>query len=455
MKFDIIVCTDQNGGIGKEGKIPWHLPEDIKRFKELTLNSTVIMGRKTWDSIPFKFKPLPDRDNFILTRKILPVNEFSNNGRVKYFTNFDDALENVKTDKIFVIGGSFIYDQALKHPKVRIVYLTRINKYFNCDVNFFLEEKDFDILEKSDMMKENGLEFNYINYIRKNNQEVNYLNLMKKIYVEGVVKNDRTGVGIHSLFSEKLEFDLRAGFPLMTTKKTFFRGVAEELLFFISGKTDTKILSEKGVKIWEPNTTREFLDGRGLNYEEGFMGPMYSWQWRHAGLEYTGKDVELGEGGIDQLQNAIDLIKNDPTSRRIIINSHDTVNLDKGVLLCCHTMFQFWVDTERGELSCQMYQRSADMFLGVPFNIASYALLTEMMAHICGLKARKLSVVFGDCHLYRNHIDQYKEQISRIPYLFPELKICRKVENINDFKFEDFQLSNYICHSSIKAPMAC
>lgn len=460
MKFDIVVCTDNFGGIGINGSLPWIIKKDLQRFKELTMGGTVIMGRKTWDSLHKNFKPLPGRHNFILSKNDLDseLENYRSNSlyKIKSFNNLDEALENAYTpNKIFIIGGGILYGEALKHNKLRHIYMTKLEDRYSCDTYFFMKNTLFEEVEKSENITENEISFKYIKYQRKNSDEKKYLCLMEKILNQGVDKIDRTKIGIRSLFGEKLEFDLKSGFPLITTKKTFFRAIVEELLFFISGKTDSKILSNKGVKIWEGNTTRDFLNSRGLDYEEGFMGPMYSWQWRHAGKEYEGKDIELGEGGIDQLQNVIDLIKNDPGSRRILVNSHDTANLDKCVLMCCHTMFQFWVDTDKKELSCQMYQRSADMFLGVPFNIASYALLTEMISHICDLKPGKLSIVFGDCHIYNNHFEQVKEQIKRMPYSFPELKIKREIKNINDFKYEDFDLIEYISHPKIKADMAC
>jgi thymidylate synthase len=254
-----------------------------------------------------------------------------------------------------------------------------------------------------------------------------------------------------------MEFDLRYGFPLLTTKEVWFKGIIEELLFFISGKTDTKILEAKGVNIWKDNTSREFLESRNLNYREGDIGKSYPYQWRHCGAEYKGCDEDYTNLGVDQLQNVINSIKNDPYGRRHIISSWDVCNIDKMALPPCHCMVQFFVGKEENlpkYLDCCMYQRSADMFLGVPFNIASYALLTIIIAHLTNLKPRYYHHVLGDAHIYLNHIDQVKEQIGREPYPFPTVTVNTHVESIDDFKLTDFTLQNYRHHPKLNGKMA-
>jgi len=280
-----------------------------------------------------------------------------------------------------------------------------------------------------------------------NKDELNYLNLMSDILKYGEEKKDRTSIGTLSLFGEKLKFSLTNNtLPLLTTKKMFFKGVVEELLFFIRGETDTKKLEKKGVNIWKGNTSREFLDKCGLySFPEGEMGKMYGKQWR-----------DFNDQKIDQLQNVINLIKNDPNSRRIMMTALNPAQINEGVLAPCHTFVQFFVNN-KNELSCQMYQRSADVFLGVGFNIASYALLTHIIAQVTNKKAKELIIVFGDTHIYKNHIDQANEQIKRIPYEFPKIKINKSLSSINDMEnlsFDDFQLIGYNYHPTIKAPMA-
>lgn len=293
-----------------------------------------------------------------------------------------------------------------------------------------------------------------------NQEEHNYLNLLKGIIERGSKREDRTGVGTLSLFGTRLRFSLENGkVPLLTTKKMFTKGIIEELLFFIRGETDTKKLEEKGVKIWTGNTSREFLDKRRLtNYSEGEMGPMYGFQWRHFGGSFDADKnhpFHLKNPGVDQLQNCFDLIKNDPTSRRIMITAYNPEASKYSVLDPCHMFFQFYVDD--GKLSLQWYQRSVDAGLGLPFNILSYAVLTRLMAQATGLKPGELIFVGGDTHIYLNHVEPLKEQIMREPYEFSTMNIKKDISSIDDMEkmsFEDFEFVGYQSHAPIKMQMA-
>ncbi|KRX91685.1 Thymidylate synthase, partial [Trichinella pseudospiralis] len=287
-----------------------------------------------------------------------------------------------------------------------------------------------------------------------NQEELNYLNQLKDIIDHGVRKNDRTGIGTLSTFGTQSRYCLRDDiFPLLTTKRVFWRGVVEELLWFISGNTNAKKLSEKNVNIWDGNSSREFLDSRGLyNYEEGDLGPVYGFQWRHFGYPYTSMTADYAGKGYDQLQQCIKMIREEPESRRIIMTAWNPCDLEKVALPPCHCFVQFYVAD--GELSCQMYQRSADMGLGVPFNIASYSLLTRMIAHITSLKPGFFIHTIGDAHIYLTHVDALKVQLERKPRPFPKLKILRNVENIDDFRAEDFELIDYKPYPKISMPMA-
>jgi len=290
-------------------------------------------------------------------------------------------------------------------------------------------------------------------------QEQQYLDLLNNILYNGTTKKDRTGVGTNSLFGSILRFSLRDGkLPVLTTKKVFIRGVIEELLFFVRGERDSKKLEAKGVNIWKGNTTREFLDKRGLKYQkEGDIGPMYGVQWRDFNGEIESHHTGKGPGeGVDQLQNAFNLIKNDPTSRRIVVTAYNPAEAHMGCLEPCHMFFQFNVNPN-GELDCLFYMRSIDCFLGLPFNIASYAVLTHMMAKATGLKPGELVFSGGDTHLYLNHTEQAKEQISRTPFEFPTLNIKKDINSIEDMEkleFEDFEIIGYQSHAAIKADMA-
>lgn len=285
-------------------------------------------------------------------------------------------------------------------------------------------------------------------------EESRYLRELQDILENGETRNTRNATTI-SKFSVKLDFDIRHSFPLLTTKKVFWKGVVHELLWFIQGNTNSKILEKQNVNIWKANSSREFLDMHQLNeYEEGDCGPIYGFQWRHFGAKYNGMHSHYKDsvGSEDQLQNCIHLIKTDPSSRRIFMSAWNPLQLKEMCLPPCHVSYQFYVSMEN-ELSCIMYQRSGDMFLGIPFNIASVALLTYIIANMTDTKPGSISIVIGDAHIYNNHIDQVKTQLQRTPYSFPTLKINQKLENINDYRIEHFELENYQYHDPIKADM--
>ncbi|XP_054016074.1 thymidylate synthase [Hylaeus anthracinus] len=288
----------------------------------------------------------------------------------------------------------------------------------------------------------------------KPHEEYQYLDLIRKIINEGANRSDRTGVGTLSLFGTQMRFSLRDNtFPLITTKRVFWRGVVEELLWFIKGSANAKELSEKNVHIWDANSSRAFLDSCGLtDREEGDLGPVYGFQWRHFGAKYTNMHADYKGQGIDQLQDVIHQIKNSPDSRRIIMSAWNPTDIPQMALPPCHCLVQFYVNKD--ELSCQLYQRSADMGLGVPFNIASYSLLTCMLAHITNLKPGEFVHTMGDCHVYLNHVSALKEQLKRTPKPFPRLKIVRNVQNVDDFVAEDFELLGYEPHGKLSMAMA-
>lgn len=287
-----------------------------------------------------------------------------------------------------------------------------------------------------------------------NLEELQYLNLVSDIIKTGVRRSDRTGIGTISKFGCNMRFSLRNNtIPLLTTKKVFWKGIVEELLWFISGDTNSNHLSQKGVKIWDANGSREYLDKIGLTERAvGDLGPIYSFQWRHSGARYTNFDDDYTGKGIDQLQDCINKIRNNPDDRRIILCSWNPSDIPKMALPPCHVLCQFYVSN--GELSCLMYQRSCDMGLGVPFNIASYSLLTILIAHICGLKPGEFIHSMGDTHVYTNHISQLQEQITRVPRQFPTINIKRDIKNIDDFTSEDIELVNYNPYPTIKMDMA-
>lgn len=290
--------------------------------------------------------------------------------------------------------------------------------------------------------------------IDEEHEELQYLKLINKIIKNGAKKEDRTGVGTIALFGPQMRFSLRDGvFPLLTTKLVAWKAVVEELLWFISGSTNAKDLSAKGVKIWDGNSSREYLDAYGFKDREvGDLGPVYGFQWRHYGAEYTNFNDNYDGKGIDQLADVIDKLRNKPDDRRIIMCAWNPTDIPKMALPPCHCLVQFFV--ANGELSCHLYQRSADMGLGVPFNIASYSLLTYMLAHITNLKPGEFVHTMGDCHVYLNHVDTLKIQCLRVPKKFPQLKITRDVKEIDDFVASDFELVGYEHHPRLPMKMA-
>ena len=260
-----------------------------------------------------------------------------------------------------------------------------------------------------------------------------YLHLLQHILDAGVQKHDRTGTGTISTFGYQMRFDLTKGFPLVTTKKVHLKSIIHELLWFLKGETNIQYLKKHGVGIWD-----EWAD------ERGELGPVYGKQWR----SWEGADGKV----VDQVSDLISQIKKNPDSRRLIISAWNVADLPDMALMPCHTIFQFYV--AEGKLSCQLYQRSADVFLGVPFNIASYALLTMMIAQVCDLKLGEFIHTFGDVHIYNNHMEQVKLQLSREPFPLPTMKLNPSVKDIFGFRFEDFSLENYQSHAGIKAPVA-
>ena len=266
-----------------------------------------------------------------------------------------------------------------------------------------------------------------------NREEQQYLDLLAEVLESGATKTDRTGTGTLSVFGRQLRFKLDPAFPLLTTKKLHLKSIVYELLWFLRGDTNVKWLQEHGVSIWD-----EWAD------ENGELGPVYGYQWRHWRTPSGGE--------IDQIARLIENLKQKPDSRRHMVSAWNPADVDRMALPPCHALFQFYV--AEGRLSCQMYQRSADLFLGVPFNIASYALLTRMVAQVSGLKPGEFVLTLGDAHLYLNHLDQTREQLARTPRAFPRMRLNPEVRELLDFRFEDFTLEGYEPHPAIKAPIA-
>jgi len=459
--FSIIVAIDGGNGIAKDGEIPWSSRSDMKFFRDTTvgrMRNAVIMGRTTYESIPAQYRPLEKRHCVVLSRTW----KQEEHPEITVATSLLEALRILggsiqQYEDVFIAGGEQVYIEAIQQYLYlcKRIYVTKFKTSYDCDQFFPWDKiKDYPTFKDSSRTRD------FIRYFispKVKHQEYQYLSLMKDISETGEPKADRTGVGTRSLFGVRMEFDISSRIPILTTKKVNYEAIIRELLFFISGKTNTKILEDQKVKIWSGNTSREFLDERGLEeYEEGDAGPIYGFQWRHWGAEYKGANHVYTEEGIDQLSNLIQGLKENPQSRRHILSAWNVSDLKKMALPPCHLLAQFNVSGDRKYLDCQLYQRSGDFFLGVPFNIASYSLLTHMIGHVTGLQPRKFIHTIGDAHIYTNHGMQVKKQLARTPHPFPTLKFRRatRLQKIDDFDFDSFIIEGYSSWPFISAKMA-
>lgn len=493
-KISLIVCTDDRNGIAKNGQIPWSIKEDMHFFYDVTTtknNSTdpsnvIIMGKNTWMSLPDKSRGFKNRINIVVSSKLsqtdLDVTNVTNSQArvVKSFNAGINMARNMGVRNIFISGGTQIYEEGLDKCIINNLYLTKIRADYQCDKFFpmfmlsylfnhshnLIYEKDFrltdNISNKSQLVSFKKYSTDeYIWNDNNNAEETAYLDLLKNTIKNGSERVTRNSTTL-STFGNKLEFDLSEGFPLLTTKKISLYNIFHELMFFVRGQTNTNILKDMGINIWNDNTSRKFLDSVGLsNRSEGDMGEMYGFQWRHFGANYEGYNKKYHNQGFDQLAYCLELIKTDPQSRRIVMTTYNPSQAKEGCLFPCHGVFlQFYCDGNK--LSCMMTQRSADIFLGLPYNIASYALLTHMICEIVNndttylgpkLSPGRLIISMGDIHLYHSHYSQAIRQILRQPRNFPELSFNRQVTRIEDFEFKDLELKEYNCYPNINAKM--
>jgi thymidylate synthase len=439
----LIVAVDQHMGIGYNSKLPWNDKEELKLFREITLGYTLVLGRKTIESLP----KLKDRTLICLTKnEDLDTSNFNND--VILLNDLPEKDENT-----FIAGGHHIYKKAFETDDyIDEIFISILKQTYDSDTFFDKKWLDnFVIVEEK-----NFNTFDHYRMIRANNGERQYLNLLEKV-LKGQFRDTRNGVTISS-FGNQLTFNLQDGFPLLTTKKMFLRGIVEEFLFFMRGDTDSTYLSNKKVKIWEGNTSEEFIEKCGLNYAKGVMGPMYGYQWRKFNAPYrideNGRPIASENEGIDQIKEVIHLINNDPHSRRILLTTYNPSQAKEGVLFPCHSItIQFYVENKFLDMFC--YNRSQDVFLGTPFNIASSSLLLHVISKLTNKIPRNFIMSMGDTHIYTEHIENVTTQIKRLPYKFPNIKIpeINKLEDINQLEAKDFILENYSSHPSIKAKM--
>ena len=499
-----IVAYDSQRGIGRAGGLPWHAPEDLRRFKAITHRGIVIYGRRTWDSLPPAHRPLPGRANIIISRAATatgtattataagthrPGDDGDGETSVAWVASVDAATERATrlaatrsspNPNIYVIGGESIYREFLRRGLVAVVEATEVSgSAYDCDRHFPELGPWFRCVRTVPGGAASVPALCYKRFVAAGNPaEQQYLDLVGRAIRTGVARADRTGVGTRSLFGAQLRFDLSGGkVPLLTTKPVFWRGIVEELLWFLRGDTDAKVLAARGVHFWDANGSREFQATRGLHhYPAGILGPVYGWQWRRFDAPYTSVERRSnatapqytssairaaghdGSGPTDQVKRVVELLRCDPTTRRAIISAWNPNQLSEMVLPPCHVLYQFWISADK-RLHCAVYQRSGDLGLGVPFNIASAALLTHLIASAVGggVVGHELVHFIADAHVYESHVAPLRRQLARTPRPFPTVSIApdRTGQDVWGTRAEDIRLHNYTpCRPGVPLKMA-
>lgn len=478
-------------GIGRNGGLLVETRRDLAHVKHLTLNALrpgaslsqniVVMGRKTWESIPKSRRPLRGRINVVLSHTAPPFDgALEENGTYTIrLVDFERAYCALACPpNVWVLGGSEVYATCFKHAGSLRPQNVFITEYQDVDVvstppDTFFEPMDdaYRLVSVSERHRDGGASFRFLQYrlLQSQTGERSYLGLLRRVLTTGNKRIDRTGTGTVSVFGTQLHIDISSSVPLLTTKRVPFRHCIQELLWFLRGDTDAKVLQEHGVKVWNGNTTRAFLDARGLSeYPEGVIGPGYGWQWRFWGAPYnpafadTSRVCRAEIGGIDQLERVEDMLKSDPHSRRIMVSAWNVADLDKMALPPCHHTFQFYVEdpdeTSGGlpRLSCHFVMRSNDLFLGCPFNLFSYAVLVYCLAVKCDMRPGTLVYTCSDAHVYTNHIEQVHELLTRTPRPPPKLRVHPRVKDTpwEQVTADDFEVIGYFPHPTIRADMA-
>jgi len=460
-RLEIIAAVSKNLVIGKNNQLPWNIPEDLQHFKDLTKGHIVVMGKNTYLSIPQHRFPLKDRINIVVS-STHPEHNHEN----AFFVTYEELEDTIKDlyceypqKKCFIIGGSQLYESFIY--KASVLHLTHIDKHFDGLAKFPVFN-NFTMSKFSDKMfsEDEKCSYQFITYTVCDSitivSDFKYLKFLDTILKCGEHRDDRTGTGTLSLFARQLRFDISDSVPLLTTKFVPWKACIKELLWFMKGQTDANILKEQGVNIWNGNTTRDFLDKRGLShYPEGDIGAGYGFQWRHFGAEYGTCKDNYANKGFDQLQFVINELNNNPSSRRIYLSAWNPQHMHKMALPPCHISAQFYVSNDN-ELSCHMYQRSVDTFLGLPFNIFSYTALTYILATICGMTPKELIISTGDTHLYLDHIALVHEQLHRNPITPPKLIVNKRIKDIpiEQISVDDFDVVGYFHHNQLKGKMS-
>lgn len=462
-RFHIIAAMSSNRGIGLNNGFPWPrtlMKKDMQWFKTITtstnklLKSVVIMGSGTFESM--SKRELQNRYNIIITSKpeLYPG--------VITVKSIDAALSHcnffMDVDQIFVIGGAQLYKSAIVDPRCDKIYLTIINREFESDTFFPNIPKNYREIVCTNLDTDINV-YTYQNLFDPYSSEQQYLDCLKSILEYGTEKIDRTQVGTISKFDINLNFEIKCigdeyQIPLYTTKFVSFKSIVVELLWFLKGITNVKWLNDRGVRIWNGHSSAEYLATRNLPYDAGIIGPGYGHQWVNWGGTYNLDGMPTFDG-INQVQQVIDILKADPNSRRAVISAYNVADLDKMALPPCHLMYMF--NVTNGRLNCKVVIRSNDMFLGNPFNTASTTILTVLIAQAIGVIPGNIAISICDAHIYNNHIEQVKLQLTRTPYYFPTMKINKSVNSWQDMaelEYKDFRLNNYNKWPKINGSMA-
>jgi thymidylate synthase len=472
-RLNLISAVDNKLGIGQNGDLLFKEMDDLRYFKRLTEGSTIVMGHKTFRSLG---GPLPNRKHIVLTRNYSKV---TLHDQVIYLTFplFKLYYYLCKKETFWIIGGGEIYNLFVNHPtfypfRMYITQFDKINK--DADTFFPLIPSKYNLVSYSQKYTGKYCQFRFLKYVYskcpKNDTDHVYLNLAKSVLDNGRGREDRTGVGTISTFGNQLRFNLSEGvIPILTTKRIAWRSCLKELLWFLRGDTDAKILQKSGVHIWDGNSSREFLDKHGLDYPDGVIGAGYGWQMRFFGAEYdhllsdtSSRYFNRSEvGGVDQIEWIVSQLRQNPDSRRIVMSYWNPPDLDKVALPPCHYSCVFNTHVEAGlesvrKLSCHMVMRSTDVFLGLPFNILSYALLTCIIAKRVDMEPHTLVISLSDTHIYKNHIDQIKLQLKKQPLANAMIVINDRIKDIpiEEISIDDFQLIGYFPHPTISGVMA-
>lgn len=470
MSFSLVVVLSKNYAIEYDESCPWSSSEYSDYFNGLTKDGVVVMGRKTFESLPLNKRPLGNNAINVVLSSEYPKYQGLHTDTLVFgnvFTLTNDIKIKYPTKDVWVIGGLEVYQALSNYCQSAII--VHLDKTVKNATKYFVDlSPGYELMGYTEKRWSNDEQCNYrvLHYTRNSmsasfNQESQYLSMLSNILTTGQARDDRTGVGTIGTFGGQLKFDVSQYLPLLTTKFVPVNIIIKELLWFLRGETDNRILQKQNVHIWDGNSSREFLDARGLkHYKEGDIGASYGFVWNHFGAEYHDCETNYEGKGFNQIEYILDLLKNDPFSRRILMSSWNPPGMKDMALPPCHVLFQLYVeedpDTHVRYVSGHLYQRSSDYFLAANYNLVSYTILLYILCQKVGYAPRNMFMSFGDVHIYKNHVKQVKTQLSRNPRPQPILRLNDGIttKSFKDITVDDFELIGYFPQAAISAPMA-